>query len=59
MAEGLTERAYAVRFGVPIPEDWRKRAASLPRRLVICDAEGIRLTREGFLVSNAILAELL
>ena len=59
LAEGLTERAYAVRFGVPIPEDWRKRAASLPRRLVICDAEGIRLTREGFLVSNAILAELL
>lgn len=59
LTEGLTEAAHIARFGIPIPEIWRKRAVSLPRHLVVSDPQGIRLTREGFLVSNAILAELL
>lgn len=59
LTEGLTERAYTARFGTSIPKIWRDRAASLPPRLIACDAQGIRLTREGFLVSNAVLAELL
>ena len=59
LTEGLTERAYTARFGTSIPKIWRDRAASLPPRLIACDAQGIRLTREGFLVSNVILAELL
>ena len=59
LTDGLTETAYTARFGTAIPEVWRERAASLPRHLLVCDPKGIRLTREGFLLSNAILAELL
>ena len=55
----LTEQGFAARFGHPIPENWRKKAALLPPSLVTADADGIRLTPEGFLVSNAILAHLL
>ena len=59
LCEGLTEQGFAARFGHPIPENWRKKAALLPPSLVTADADGIRLTPEGFLVSNAILAHLL
>lgn len=59
LTEGLREEAYRARFGTPLPAEWRSRAASLPASLIVCDDDGIRLTREGFLVSNAILARLL
>ncbi len=59
LTDGLREDAYAARFGTPIPAVWRKNAAALPRQLVCCDEKGIRLTREGMLVSNAILARIL
>lgn len=59
LAEGVTEAGYAARFGQPLPANWRRRAAALPRELVLCDETGIRLTRRGFLLSNAILARLL
>ncbi len=59
LTDGLREDAFRQRFGVSIPALWRQRAASLPTDLVICDGDGIRLTRDGFLVSNAILSRLL
>lgn len=59
LTEGLTGEAFAARFGVPIPPEWRRRAEALPRRLIVSDEQGLRLTREGFLVSNAVLAALL
>ncbi|MBQ3134181.1 MAG: radical SAM family heme chaperone HemW [Clostridia bacterium] len=58
LTEGLTESGFAARFGSPIPTLWRQRAAKLPPSLVISDAEGMRLTPQGFLVSNAIFAQL-
>ncbi len=59
LTAGLTETAFKTRFGSPIPLSWRKKAATLPPHLVIVDAESIRLTTEGFLVSDAILAHIL
>lgn len=59
LAEGVTEAGYAARFGEPLPAVWRQRARWLPALLVEEDADGLRLTREGFLVSNAILGRLL
>lgn len=59
LTAGLREEEYQVRFGTPIPAEWRRRAASLPSSLIVSDKDGIRLTRDGFLVSNAVLARLL
>lgn len=59
LTAGLRADGFAARFGFPLPARWRQRAARLPAALVTADAEGIRLTREGFLVSNAVIARLL
>lgn len=59
LAEGLSETAYRKRFGTAIPAAWKKRAQALPRRLVTVDENGMRLSPEGFLVSNAIFASIL
>ncbi len=59
LAEGLTERDYAARFGTSLPVVWRERAAALPETLIRCDTDGIRLTRAGFLLSNALIGRLL
>lgn len=59
LTAGLTETGYRARFGSPIPLAWREKAAALPPRLVTADNVGIRLTAEGFLVSDAILAHVL
>lgn len=59
LTKGLTEAAFSARFGIPIPNTWRDKAAALPPHLVTVDADGIRLTPEGFLVSDAILAHIL
>lgn len=59
LAEGVREEEYGARFGAAIPDRWRQRALALPRELILCDDEGIRLTRKGFLLSNAILGRLL
>lgn len=58
LTDGLTEVDFAARFGESIPTVWRDRAARLPKPLVTVDADGIRLTPEGFLVSNAIFAQI-
>lgn len=59
LTDGLTEQGFSARYGKPIPQTWREKAMRLPRPLVITDEEGIRLTREGFLVSDAVIAEIL
>lgn len=59
LTEGLQEARFRAIFGEPIPQKWRERAASLPPQLVRADDTGIRLSPEGFLVSNAIFASIL
>lgn len=59
LTKGLTEQDFITRFGAAIPAAWRDRAAAIPSSLIIADTAGIRLTRDGFLVSDAILARLL
>lgn len=66
LTEGLRETDFRRRFGEAIPAVWRERAGALAAQsgqdgptLLICDDVGIRLTREGFLVSNSIIARIL
>ena len=63
LTEGADESAYRRRFGRPLPAAFRQRAEQLARqcggRWLQCDEEGVRLTSEGFLLSNAIIARLL
>ncbi len=59
LADGISEEAYAHRFSCSIPADWMRRADALPHRLVTADKQGIRLTREGFLVSNLLICHIL
>ena len=59
LREGVTETGFRARFGASLPKAWRQRARALPPALVVQDDAGIRLTRQGFLVSNAIIAHLL
>lgn len=59
LTAGLSEQDFFARFGRPIPAAWRQAAAALPTGLVICDTQGIRLTREGFLLENPLIARIL
>lgn len=59
LAEGLTVAGYTARFGEDIPALWRQRAAALPKEMVVCDGAGIRLTRQGFLLSNTLIGHIL
>ncbi len=59
LAEGLSAVDFAARFGVPIPAHWVKNASALPMSLVAADGGGIRLTREGFLLSNTIISRII
>jgi len=47
------------RFGTPLPRELYERAAKLPSGLLVADSKGIRLTKYGFLLSNAIISHLL
>ena len=63
LTEGLREADYRRRFGKGIPVSWRAQAQSISKQsgpaLLVCDSDGIRLTRQGFLLSNAIIARIL
>ena len=56
LTEGLTY-AEAERFGKA--SELRRNASELPSALVNAGTDGISLTPEGFLVSNAVIGELL
>lgn len=59
LSAGLDAAEYTARFGEPMPSAWVERAAALPKQLVCCDEQGIRLTREGFLLSNTLINRIL
>lgn len=58
LRDGVEESAFSARFGCSIPKEWRRSASMLPRSLVVNDEEGIRLTREGYLVSNLLIGHI-
>ena len=59
LVEGLTADGWRQRFGEDIPHSVYRRAEKFERAgLLVSDEHGIRLTPEGFLVSNGIIAEL-
>ncbi|MBQ9994014.1 MAG: radical SAM family heme chaperone HemW [Clostridia bacterium] len=60
LADGLSEALWHERFGAAIPAQLRSRALPLHNAgLLVCDERGIRLTRQGFLLSNSIICALL
>ena len=59
LTQGLLQKGTWERFGFSIPQVLYDRAAKLPPKLLTADDRGIRLTAEGFLLSNSILAALL
>lgn len=61
LSEGLQKAACVERFqnGGALFEAVLEEAQRLPKPLICADAERVALTAEGFLVSNAILAEIL
>jgi len=59
LTAGITETAFRERFGTPIPTVWRERAKHIPAHLCVADENGIRLTAQGFLLSNMIIGRLL
>ena len=60
LCEGLREEGVRRRFDHAIPEGLRRRAQRLAvAGLAEVDSHGVRLTRDGFLVSNAAIGMLL
>ena len=59
LTDGLCGADFADHFGAPLPSEWVHRAAQLPPNLVVADDAGIRLTREGFLLSNTLTSHIL
>lgn len=60
LREGLTEQGVITRFGHAIPDVLRERAGPLVEAgLMESTGNSLRLTREGYLVSNAVIGRLL
>lgn len=60
LTEGLTDRACLARFGYPVPERIKSAARRLESAgLTACTEDGFHFTPKGFLVSNALTAEIL
>jgi oxygen-independent coproporphyrinogen-3 oxidase len=60
LVEGLTDEACLARFGQPIPERIRRAARRYEAPgLTVCTPEGFHFTSKGFLVSDALTAEIL
>jgi len=60
LTEGLTDARCSERFGHPVPR-WMKAAAQRYQSagLTVCTKDGFHFTPRGFLVSNALTAEIL
>ncbi|MBQ9414750.1 MAG: radical SAM family heme chaperone HemW [Clostridia bacterium] len=59
LTDGLQADLFEQRFGKPLPPEWRENAAALPSSLVTVSPADIALTRDGFLLSNTLIAEIL
>lgn len=59
LTDGLRFDLFEARFGHSVPLAWLENAAALPRSLVRVDDHRIRLTRDGFLLSNALTARII
>lgn len=60
LSEGLTEKGVFERFGHKIPQAIRSRCAPFAERgLLIENSDSIHFTKEGFLLSNTLIGELL
>lgn len=60
LTEGLTDARCLKRFGFPVPERMKAAAKRYePAGLTVCGADGFHFTPRGFLVSNALTAEIL
>ena len=58
LTDGLRFEQFKKRFQRDVPENWIQNAKALSNMYVEVDETSIRMTREGFLVSNAILSKL-
>jgi len=60
LTQGLQNEEVQQRFGYAIPENMQNRANQLEKHgLTVCDDTGIRLTKNGFLLSNSVISDLL
>ncbi len=59
LTEGLSATDFTARFGTALPAEWVKNASSLPAQLVEADSARIRLTRDGFLLSNTLISRII
>ena len=59
LTKGLTATDFAARFGTALPAVWVENASRLPKSLVEADSRHIRLTREGFLLSNTLISHII
>lgn len=60
LTEGLTDSACLARFGTPIPERMKRAALRYEAAgLTVCEEGGFHFTPKGFLVSDALTAEIL
>lgn len=59
LVAGLRAADFAARFQKPLPQRWLDTAKALPARLVSVNDDGIAVTPEGFLVSNALISRIL
>lgn len=60
LTEGLTNAGCVRRFGNPIPDEMMNRTKRYEAAgLTVCDENNIRFTPKGFLVSNALIGEIL
>lgn len=60
LADGLKGEDVMQKFGHPIPSEMLERAEGLQKHgLVVCDDSSIRLTKQGFLLSNSVISALI
>ncbi len=60
LAEGITEQDWQRRFGTCIPENIRRNAQNPQlKKLLVSDENSIKLTGNGFLLSNGVICALL
>lgn len=60
LAEGLRNKDVTEKFGHPIPDRILKKAENLQKHgLLVCDEHSIRLTKQGFLLSNSVISALI